>query len=111
VYNRSFRDGWKAALKEAGVLATSALHLREKTPLPYPKVDLRESDKEDVEEEEDEDEVQVVGSVEANAVPTPIDNPYALVSSAPEDSVLVPAEDTAAPEDLAPVASAPPTET
>ena len=77
VYNRSFRDGWKAALKEAGVPATSDLLLRENTPLPYPKVDLRESDKEDVEEEEDEDEedeVQVVGGVEANAVPTPIDN-------------------------------------
>jgi uncharacterized protein (DUF3084 family) len=116
VYNRSFRDGWKAALKEAGVSATSDLHLRERTPLPYPETDLRESDKEDAAEEvdeEEEDDVQVVGTVEANSVPTvptPIDNPSAPVSLAPEDSVPAPAEDTAASLDSAPISSAPPAE-
>ncbi len=79
VYNRSFRDGWKAALKKAGVPVTSDLFLREKTPLPYPATDLRESDTEDAGEgkaeeenaEEDEDDVQVVGVVEASAVSVP----------------------------------------
>uniref|UniRef100_A0A2N9GDY8 Uncharacterized protein n=1 Tax=Fagus sylvatica TaxID=28930 RepID=A0A2N9GDY8_FAGSY len=116
VYNRSFRDGWKAALKEAGVPATSDLHLRERTPLPYPETDLRESDKEDAAEEvdeEEEDDVQVVGTVEANAVPTvpiPIDNPSAPVSLAPKDSVPILAEDTVALLDSTPISSAPPAE-
>ena len=117
VYNRSFRDGWKDALKEAGVPATSDLYLRERTPLPYPETDLRESDKEDaaeeVGEEEEEDDVQVIDTVEANAVPTvptPIGNPSALVSLAPEDPVLASAEDTATSLDTAVISSAPPPE-
>uniref|UniRef100_A0A2N9G866 Uncharacterized protein n=1 Tax=Fagus sylvatica TaxID=28930 RepID=A0A2N9G866_FAGSY len=103
--------------KEAGVPATSDLHLRERTPLPFLETDLRESDKEDAEEEEneeEEDDVQVVGVVEANAVPalpTPTDNPPAPDCSAPEDLVLVSAEDTAVPPDSAPAAPVPPSET
>ena len=88
VYNRSFRDGWKAALKKAGTPATSDLLLRENTPLPYPEADLRASDKEDAEEEGDEteeDEVQVVGGVEAIPVLTPADCPPAPVNPVPAD--------------------------
>ena len=114
VYNRSFRDGWKAALKKAETLATSDLLLRENTPLPYPEADLRESDKEDVEEEGDEtegDEVQVVGGVEAIPVLTPAECPLAPVNSVPADSAPIRTEDPPTLVDLAPVTSAPPTET
>ena len=99
VYNRSFRDGWKAALRRVDTPASSDLLLRENTPLPYPDAGLRESDKEDADEE---DEFQEVGGVEVNPVLIPADNPLAPASSDPIDLVPIPSEDLPAPADVAP---------
>jgi hypothetical protein len=110
VYNRSFRDGWKAALKEAGVPASSGLLLRENTPLPYPEVDLRASDKEDGDEEGDEteeDEVQVIGEAESVPVLTPADCPPASAIRVPADSASTQTEDPSIPVDSVLVTSAP----
>jgi hypothetical protein len=110
VYNRSFRDGWKAALKEAGVPASSDLFLREKTPLPYPEVDLRASDEEDAGEEGDqteEDEVQVIGEAESIPVHAPAACPSTSAIPVPAIPAPIRTEDPSAPVDSAPVTSAP----
>ena len=94
-------------MKEAGVPTSSELFLREKTPLPYPEVDLKESDKEDEEERgvgTDEDDVQIVREVGPPPVFTPADPPSASADPTPTGSVPARTEDPSVQMDIAPPA-------
>jgi hypothetical protein len=57
VYNSGFRHGWKSALNKTEQPETSVLFLRTNTPLPYPDIELKNSDDEG-DEEDEEDEVE-----------------------------------------------------
>uniref|UniRef100_A0A2N9I9D7 Uncharacterized protein n=1 Tax=Fagus sylvatica TaxID=28930 RepID=A0A2N9I9D7_FAGSY len=111
VYNRSFRDGWKAALTKTGTPTTSDLFLRENTPLPFPQVDLKASDDEAEEGEGGERKEEVVeelgGSeivpilISTDDMPAPI--PTVLLDPTPSQT-----EEPSAQEEAAPLVSAPP---
>ena len=111
VYNRSFRDGWKAALTKTGTPTTSDLFLRENTPLPFPQVDLKASDDEAEEGEggEREDEVvEELGGSEIVPILIPTDDAPGPVPTVPLDPTLSQTEEPSAQEEAAPLVSAPP---
>ena len=114
MYNRSFRDGWKAALKKVGTSVSSDLLLRENTPLPYSEVKLTASDNEAEEGEaegKDEEEVQEISSFEAVPIIAPVQSVSASVPGVPEDPTPIPTDDPpvatkpvhAVPEDPTPI--------
>jgi uncharacterized protein YdbL (DUF1318 family) len=110
VYNRSFRDGWKAALTKAGTPTTSDLFLRENTPLPFPQVDLKASDDEAEDGEgggRKEEGVEELGGSEIVPILIPTDDLPTPIPTVPVDPTPSQTEESSAQEDAAPLVSAP----
>ena len=110
VYNRSFRDGWKAALTKVETPIASDLFLRENTPLPYPETALEASDNEAEEGEggvrEEEEEVEVLGSSEVTPIPVPTKDLPAPSSAVLVDPTPAQTNEPPAQEEAAPLVSA-----
>ena len=109
VYNRSFRDGWKAALTKVETPITSDLFLRENTPLPYPEAALEALDNEAEEGEggeREEEEVEVLRSCEVVPIPTPTDALPAPIPAVPGDPTPAQANEPPAQEEAALLVSA-----
>ena len=109
VYNRSFRDGWKAALTKVETPIASDLFLRENTPLPYPETALEASDNEAEEGEggeRGEEGVEVLGSSEDAPIPVPTKDLPAPTPTVPVDPTPAQTNEPPAQEEAAPLVSA-----